>query len=297
MIIIFTFLPSLKLFVGILCCISTIILAESSPNDNICCVNKEKNGTCINCDQNVTYCCSNQPFTYNNTNLYKPFCCPLETNCCGIGKCCSKDEVCCSGLDSSKSICCKIGACMKNGHCLEENSSLSKISIVFLVGLTVVSIVFGIGYCKKIYNSLFTHNNSNQQQSSQTLQTSYQGSNNQNLQDSIFFGIPEHFLENFPIYNFEETENPKKNFSSNNRSSDILKLNNFLTEKDPLLIPGIIEDENGCTICLDSFVKGDRLRVLPCVHSFHVNCIDQWLKGHITCPLCKLNLLTQEFDY
>ena len=50
-----------------------------------------------------------------------------------------------------------------------------------------------------------------------------------------------------------------------------------------------------CVICLEHFQQGDRLRVLPCDHSFHVGCIDQWLSGSHSfaecyttgCPTCK----------
>lgn len=50
-----------------------------------------------------------------------------------------------------------------------------------------------------------------------------------------------------------------------------------------------------CVICLEHFVQGDRLRVLPCTHSFHVGCIDRWLSGSHSfddcytsgCPTCK----------
>ncbi|GKY98642.1 hypothetical protein MPSEU_000820900 [Mayamaea pseudoterrestris] len=50
-----------------------------------------------------------------------------------------------------------------------------------------------------------------------------------------------------------------------------------------------------CVICLEHFVAGDRLRVLPCHHSFHVGCIDRWLSGSSSfddcitsgCPTCK----------
>jgi hypothetical protein len=50
-----------------------------------------------------------------------------------------------------------------------------------------------------------------------------------------------------------------------------------------------------CVICLEHFVAGDRLRVLPCQHSFHVGCIDRWLSGSSSfddcvtsgCPTCK----------
>ncbi|KAM0930867.1 hypothetical protein ACQ4PT_000756 [Festuca glaucescens] len=47
------------------------------------------------------------------------------------------------------------------------------------------------------------------------------------------------------------------------------------------------EDEFTCSICLEEVVVGDLLRSLPCVHQFHVNCIDPWLRQQGTCPVCK----------
>jgi len=41
-----------------------------------------------------------------------------------------------------------------------------------------------------------------------------------------------------------------------------------------------------CVICLDEFSKGDKLKVLPCKHQFHVACIDAWLADHDRCPIC-----------
>ena len=32
-----------------------------------------------------------------------------------------------------------------------------------------------------------------------------------------------------------------------------------------------------CAICLEMFVKGDRVRELPCYHLFHIDEIDEWL--------------------
>jgi len=53
--------------------------------------------------------------------------------------------------------------------------------------------------------------------------------------------------------------------------------------------------DDTCVICLEAFKEGDRLRVLPCNHSFHVGCIDRWLSGSHShnecftagCPTCK----------
>ena len=42
-----------------------------------------------------------------------------------------------------------------------------------------------------------------------------------------------------------------------------------------------------CSICLESYVKGQLLRTLPCLHSFHSDCVDQWLKKSGVCPDCR----------
>ncbi|XP_057787199.1 E3 ubiquitin-protein ligase ATL42 [Salvia miltiorrhiza] len=43
-----------------------------------------------------------------------------------------------------------------------------------------------------------------------------------------------------------------------------------------------------CAVCLAKFEDVDILRLLPkCKHAFHIDCIDQWLEKHSTCPLCR----------
>ncbi|KAI9828947.1 MAG: hypothetical protein M1819_006446 [Sarea resinae] len=46
-----------------------------------------------------------------------------------------------------------------------------------------------------------------------------------------------------------------------------------------------------CSICTDDFIKGQDIRVLPCKHMFHPECIDPWLLNVSgTCPLCRVDL-------
>ena len=45
-------------------------------------------------------------------------------------------------------------------------------------------------------------------------------------------------------------------------------------------------DNLGCSICTDDFKDGEDVRVLPCNHKFHPNCVDPWLINVSgTCPL------------
>lgn len=55
--------------------------------------------------------------------------------------------------------------------------------------------------------------------------------------------------------------------------------------------------DNGlaCSVCTEDFVKGQDLRVLPCNHKFHPECIDPWLLNVSgTCPLCRIDLRPPE---
>jgi hypothetical protein len=54
------------------------------------------------------------------------------------------------------------------------------------------------------------------------------------------------------------------------------------------------EGHLGCSICTEDFQKGEELRVLPCNHKFHPDCVDPWLLNVSgTCPLCRIDLRPQ----
>lgn len=47
------------------------------------------------------------------------------------------------------------------------------------------------------------------------------------------------------------------------------------------------ETKRTCAVCLESYREGEKVRVLPCKHRFHMGCIDQWLSSRRFCPVCK----------
>ncbi|XP_053165747.1 E3 ubiquitin-protein ligase RNF149 [Hemicordylus capensis] len=51
-----------------------------------------------------------------------------------------------------------------------------------------------------------------------------------------------------------------------------------------------ISAEN-CAVCIENYKPKDTVRILPCKHVFHRHCIDPWLLGHSTCPMCKLDII------
>ncbi|KAK3812979.1 MAG: hypothetical protein J3Q66DRAFT_40943 [Benniella sp.] len=54
--------------------------------------------------------------------------------------------------------------------------------------------------------------------------------------------------------------------------------------------------EENCTICLQEYILSDQLRPLPCKHSFHVECIDTWLKGNVQCPICRHEVTSESIE-
>ncbi|KAI5082913.1 hypothetical protein GOP47_0002656 [Adiantum capillus-veneris] len=50
-----------------------------------------------------------------------------------------------------------------------------------------------------------------------------------------------------------------------------------------------------CTVCLGDYQEGEKIQKLPaCNHSFHVQCIDEWLTKNVTCPICRTSVLSED---
>ncbi|XP_034003864.1 E3 ubiquitin-protein ligase RNF6 [Trematomus bernacchii] len=59
-----------------------------------------------------------------------------------------------------------------------------------------------------------------------------------------------------------------------------------------------LEGEIGraCSVCINEYAQGNKLRRLPCSHEFHIHCIDRWLSENNTCPICRQPILAVHHD-
>ncbi len=49
--------------------------------------------------------------------------------------------------------------------------------------------------------------------------------------------------------------------------------------------------QHECCVCLEAMPHGEQVRILPCRHVFHHQCINGWFEQHkFTCPMCKMDL-------
>ena len=49
-----------------------------------------------------------------------------------------------------------------------------------------------------------------------------------------------------------------------------------------------------CAVCQEDYNKGDKLVDLPCNHTYHKDCVLEWLKRHDACPVCRKPLNSQD---
>lgn len=42
-----------------------------------------------------------------------------------------------------------------------------------------------------------------------------------------------------------------------------------------------------CSVCQEDYKKGDKCVELPCEHTYHKDCVTEWLTRHDSCPICR----------
>mmetsp|Transcript_19676 Transcript_19676/g.47718 ORF Transcript_19676/g.47718 Transcript_19676/m.47718 type:complete len:183 (-) Transcript_19676:52-600(-) len=46
------------------------------------------------------------------------------------------------------------------------------------------------------------------------------------------------------------------------------------------------DEDDGCAICMEQYFENQAMSKLPCSHTFHQTCAEQWLSRSSTCPVC-----------
>ncbi|KAH9323106.1 hypothetical protein KI387_017745, partial [Taxus chinensis] len=101
-------------------------------------------------------------------------------------------------------------------------------------------------------------------------------------------GASSEVINSLPTYKFKgkgesgETV-PKDDIESDSESSSVGGVVAAGTENER----AVSAEDAICCICLGKYKDDVELRELPCLHHFHVDCVDKWLKINATCPLCK----------
>ena len=111
--------------------------------------------------------------------------------------------------------------------------------------------------------------------------------NNQNNQNhnglrhanSHVFRRPELFSDNILSFNIEEQH-----------KEDVSKLVSFIPVFTVKENNKSKEGNNKCAICISDFEVGEKKSTLPCMHCFHYNCIQKWIKRQNYCPICKFDI-------
>lgn len=48
--------------------------------------------------------------------------------------------------------------------------------------------------------------------------------------------------------------------------------------------------QEDCSICKVDYEESDRLKILPCYHVYHQQCIDRWFEQSVHCPICRKDI-------
>ncbi|MCD7455893.1 E3 ubiquitin-protein ligase sdir1 [Datura stramonium] len=98
--------------------------------------------------------------------------------------------------------------------------------------------------------------------------------------------MTEEEINTLPVHKYK-VAGPESAGSSAQRASSSASIEK---KQEPANAEGATKTSDGgltCTVCLEQVIVGELVRTLPCLHQFHANCIDPWLRQQGTCPVCK----------
>eukprot|EP01084_Bolivina_argentea_P043634 80369_1 len=95
----------------------------------------------------------------------------------------------------------------------------------------------------------------------------------------------------------KEEEHSKHDVDAGSLSTNLKSMSRFLLDQFRGKKMYSRPHNDSCAICLDDFSLNEELRLLPCNHGFHRQCVDPWLtKSSELCPMCKQSIFVNEED-
>ena len=120
------------------------------------------------------------------------------------------------------------------------------------------------------------------------------GSSNFMISSNSLFSEEEIHMENIINYLIANDNNrygnpPASKKALNSLESIEINEEKFLELKSSNLLE--------CSVCKDQFELNQKIKIIPCKHHFHLECIMPWLKERNSCPVCRFELQTDDEDY
>lgn len=66
---------------------------------------------------------------------------------------------------------------------------------------------------------------------------------------------------------------------------------NVITQCPAMKYSEVEHEDDACSICISQLETDDLVRILPCDHIFHSECIYDWMCKSLSCPLCRKNII------
>ncbi|KAI3866569.1 hypothetical protein MKW92_052010 [Papaver armeniacum] len=105
--------------------------------------------------------------------------------------------------------------------------------------------------------------------------------------------LSEEEINSLPVHKYEIAGRQSESSTVEHASSSVEPEQKMSDTVEPDVNVKSTQDGLTCSVCLDQVIVGESVRRLPCLHQFHANCIDPWLRKQGTCPLCKFRAGTK----
>jgi len=112
------------------------------------------------------------------------------------------------------------------------------------------------------------------------------GSDSQEGNEPSSLGPPPPYQESIPVYHPTPNVSRPATQLTEEEQIKIAKRLGLIHHLPTGVFDGCNKRAKECVICMGEFVMGDLLRYLPCMHTYHKECIDDWLMRSFTCPSC-----------